>query len=210
MATRPYSALLQSLAVDLAPQAKRRKVETTTQNSVVETRERDPLASTTGDDVDEVEEAEEGPETATEGLLEEDDPDTEDSSDPFVVHFADPDENVLSKRLKALQKNQWTTQKYSVSKIGKAIAGIPDDIQAKDSAMPVAIPGPASLKLKQKLAGSFMKQNPTFDSLEQAIVPCLFDYHDLLFCERTPSNSERLRRLTCLHAINHVFKYVSG
>lgn len=209
MTTRPYSALLQSLAVDLAPQAKRRKVETTTQDNVVETHDRDPLVSTPADDVDEVEEAEEGPETATEGLLEEEDPDMEDSSDPFEAHFADPDENILSRRLKALQKNKWMTQKLSVPGIGKAVTSIPYDLQAKNLAIPTALPGPASLKLKQKLASIFVKQNPVFDSLERVIAPCLFDYHDLLFCERTPANSNRLRRLACLHAINHVFKYVS-
>ena len=208
MTTRPYSALLQSLAVDLAPQAKRRKLETTTQSGVVETREGDPLVATPEDDVDEVQEAEEGPETAIEVLSEEEDYDTEDSSDPFEAHFADPDDNILSKRLKALQKNMWTTQKLSVPGIGKAITSIPDDIQVKDVTMPAAIPGPSCLMLKPKLAGSFVKQNPIFDSLEQAISPCLFDYHDLLFCERTPVNSDRLRRLACLHAINHVFKYI--
>ena len=34
----------------------------------------------------------------------------------------------------------------------------------------------------------------------------LFDYRDLLFCARRVSNSENLRRLYCIHALNHVLR----
>ena len=34
----------------------------------------------------------------------------------------------------------------------------------------------------------------------------LSSYQDLLFCDRSPQNAKDLRKLTCLHALNHVFK----
>jgi U3 small nucleolar RNA-associated protein 25 len=157
-------------------------------------------------DLDQVEEAEEGPETAIEGRLEEDDNDVQDPLDPFETHFADPDDNILSRRLKALEKQSWTTQKSQISKIGKAVISIPDDGRSEGITVPGALSGPGNLKLKHKLAGSFTKHTTTFDPLEQVLAPCIFNYHDVLFCERTVSNAEQLRRLTCLHAINHVFK----
>ena len=39
-----------------------------------------------------------------------------------------------------------------------------------------------------------------------SIASRIFNYQDLLFCDRTPPNASELRSLTCLHAINHIFK----
>jgi U3 small nucleolar RNA-associated protein 25 len=159
-------------------------------------------------DVDQVEEEEEeGPANAVDGAFEEDEQETEDASDPFEVRFANPDNNLLSRRLKALEKRQWTIQKSSLPKVGKAIICVPDETGVGDSIMPAAISSPAGLKLKQKLAISFTKQITTFDPLEQSVAPFIFNYNDILFCERNPANSERLCRLTCGHAVNHIFKY---
>ena len=132
----------------------------------------------------------------------------EDSSDPFEAHFADPDDNVLARRLKSLEQSQWVTQKSSVLKFGKVIMSIPQKEDVKISALSNLVSGPAELKLKQKLASVMSKQRPEFDDLEKHITPSIFSYHDVLYCERRPTNSENLRRLACLHAINHVFKFV--
>jgi U3 small nucleolar RNA-associated protein 25 len=202
---KPYAALLQSLAVSSQPPAKRRKLDTDNHGVEKGDQENDD-EQVDVDDLDRVDEDEEGPETATEGLLEDDEDEAEDPSDPFELHFADPDENILTARLKAIQEKKWTTARPQMSKIGKAIIAIPGEQQLKDVTLPASIAGPASLKLKQKLATSFNEKATTFDTLEQTIAPCLFNHQDLLFCERTPANSERLRRLACLHATNHVFK----
>jgi U3 small nucleolar RNA-associated protein 25 len=109
--------------------------------------------------------------------------------------------------LKALKSQHWTTQKSPLPKVGKAIICIPDETAVSDPITPAVISSPAGLMLKQKLAISLAKQITTFDLLEQSIVPFIFNYNDILFCGRTPANSERLRRLTCVHAVNHIFKY---
>ena len=196
---------MQSFSTESAPQVKRRKLEHDAglKSVEIETDDRDNVSGV-NDELDHVVEEEEGPETATEGQIEEDDG-PEDATDPFETHFADPDDNVLTKKLNSLQKNEWAFQKASLSGVGKAVIGMPQKEVIK-SYGGSPIPGPNDLKLKQKLASVINRQRPSFDTLESQIAPYIFGYHDILFCERSPQNSESLRRLACLHAVNHVFK----
>lgn len=161
----------------------------------------------TVDDADEVEEPEEGPETATEGLLEDED-ELKDASDPFEAHFADPDDNILATRLKSLEASHWTTQKSSIPRFGNVVMAMPQDEHSKTGMMLSPRSGPSELNLKQKLIGVTSKHRPDFDVLEKNITPSIFGYQDLLYCERSPKNSDSLRRLICLHIVNHVFKFV--
>jgi U3 small nucleolar RNA-associated protein 25 len=201
-AVKPYAALLQSLAVDSAPAAKRRKLDSSAAQEQIKLAEEDEEVEP-NNDVDKVEEAEEGPETAIHGV---EDEDVEDATDPFEAHFANPDDNVLSRRLKNLKMNKWSTQKISLPKLEKAVIGLPENEISKEAALPPVVHNPAGLKIKQKLVRPITKLKPTFDSLEQTMAASIFAYRDILFCERTTSNSESLRRLACLHAVNHVFK----
>jgi U3 small nucleolar RNA-associated protein 25 len=125
--------------------------------------------------------------------------------DPFDAHFADPDENLLKARLQSLQKGTWSQQRFT-TKTGKVIAAIPESENSEGLAEIASLSGPKELKLKQKLAVAMSKQRPDFDNLEKTIAAHMFSYKDLIFCERSPTNSEKLRRLACLHAVNHVFK----
>ncbi len=134
-----------------------------------------------------------------------DEEDEEDSSDPFEAHFATPDSNVLIRRLKALEQKQWTTQKKPLSKTTKAAFSMPEKEETKASE-PASISGPNELKLKQKLANTMANLRPKFNDLEKSIAPLIFGYQDILYCQRTTVNADSLRRLTCLHAINHIFK----
>jgi U3 small nucleolar RNA-associated protein 25 len=204
---------MQSLASESGPVTKRRKLD-----HVQEAKEPKPQEDNSHqqkadaededvEDADHVEEVEEGPETATDGLLQ-DDEDLEDASDPFESHFADPDDNLLSQRLKSLQQNKWNTDKIVLPAAGKAIISVPESDDPKSLVTPTSISGPEELKLKEKLARVIMKQRPSFDALEKNIAPLIFNYQDVLFCDRRPSNAENLRRLTCLHAVNHIFKSV--
>ncbi|TEY55727.1 hypothetical protein BOTCAL_0230g00200 [Botryotinia calthae] len=198
-AVKSYTALMQSFTRDSAPQAKRRKL------NVGKEEKEDEDADLMDEDTNEadlVDEEEEGPETATDGILEDDE---EDKADPFEAHFANPDDNILSKRLQHLEKGQWALRMSSLAKVGTAITSIPGDGEPR-AMKSMTISSPEGLKLKQKLANVIKKQRPTFDALEKSIAPLIFGYQDLLFTERNTSNAESLRRLTCLHAVNHVFK----
>ncbi|TGO69183.1 hypothetical protein BOTNAR_0014g00350 [Botryotinia narcissicola] len=198
-AVKSYTALMQSFTRDSTPQAKRRKLNVDKEEKEDEA----DLMDEDTNDADLVEEEEEGPETATEGVL--DDDDEEDKADPFEAHFANPDDNILSRRLQCLEKGQWALRMSSLAKVGTAITSIPGDGEPR-AMKAMTISNPDNLKLKQKLANVIKKQRPTFDALEKSIAPLMFGYQDLLFTERNTSNAGSLRRLTCLHAVNHVFK----
>jgi U3 small nucleolar RNA-associated protein 25 len=199
---------MQSLAAEnAAPKAKRRKLDHLSETTVVKDNEKNGQNELDiAEDVDRVDEAEEGPETATDGFLEGDEAEeAEDASDPFESHFANPNDNVLARRLKSVQLNQWSTQKLLLPKVGRALINIPQDEDTSKKS-PSSISGPGQLNLKQKLADIAQKLRPSFNDLEIAIAPLIFNYQDVLYCQRSPANSENLRRLTCLHAVNHVFK----
>jgi len=203
-----YAALMQSFSAESGPQAKRRRLDQTPELKAAENIE-DEDSDAVAEDSDEVEKPE-GPETATDSLLEEDQEDADDASDLFEAHFAHPDDNILARRLKSLEQNQWATQKLSIPKFGKVVISIPHKEDPKSSTLLKPMSGPAELKLKQKLASVMSKQRPEFDDLEKHIAPLMSSYQDVLYNERCPKNSENLRRLACLHAVNHVFKFVTA
>ena len=203
---------MQSLAIESGPHTKRRKLDHSQQGGDIEPK-RDlqndaELERVDAENADDVEEDEEGPETATDGLLQ-DDEDLEDASDPFESHFAAPERGILSQRLKSLRNNQWSTKKMVPPIDGKVVLSIPEPVDSTASVTPSPISGPENLKLKQKLSGAFIKQQTSFDELERSIAPFIFNYQDVLFCSRHPGNAESLRRLTCLHVVNHIFKLVN-
>jgi U3 small nucleolar RNA-associated protein 25 len=184
---------------------KRRKIDTA-QEAGISSRTHEEVTFDALNEVDHVEEAEEGPELAVDGLLEEEQSDAEDILDPFEAHFARFNDDDVAGRLRAIQKDQWTTQKASISSLGKAMFSVPEATRGTEISLPEVISGPEELKLKQKLSVSIARQKPIFDPLEKSLAPCIFNYRDIFFCERTPLNSESIRRMVCLHAVNHVFK----
>ncbi|KAF2108157.1 U3 small nucleolar RNA-associated protein 25 [Lophiotrema nucula] len=204
MSTAFYSLLQtfqQSSAAKDKPRKKRRKLE---------------HIATTADDEDEIqeqleeEEAEEAAdsdvveETAAEPLAVDDEEDDEDQADPFEVHFANPDDNKLSRRLKAVAENQWATEKLSITGGGRCLFQAPE-LGQKVSSRP-KVKSTQDIKLKNKLAAHAQEVLGSFSELEQVVAPSVFDYHDILFGGRTVKNAKRLRDMTCLHALNHIFK----
>ncbi|KAF9882367.1 duf1253 domain-containing protein [Colletotrichum karsti] len=211
--TRPYMALLQGFTESSEPSAKRRKLEsgkpegapqTTAESSGDEDDDEDEGGEAGEKDVDRVDEEEEDPsadiaEEAEEG----DGEDDVDATDPFDHHFATPEETAYTKKVKAIQKNGWTFQR-TMSKISKAVVTYPEGSDAPS--IPSPISSLESLKLKQKLKESASKKITSLSTLQQAMAPVLFNYNDVLYDNRDVKNSESLRQLVCLHAVNHVFK----
>ncbi|KAI1773500.1 DUF1253-domain-containing protein [Hypoxylon cercidicola] len=206
--TRPYLALMQSLSKGSAPQAKRRKLDhQPTEDKSSAKPEQEDVAIVDEDeerDIDHVEEPEEGPETEI-VADDDDDDDIPDSSDPFETHFVNPDQDLLQKRLKGIQANEWI-QSHTEQNGWRLIRNLPGKDPSGSTTLPGPIPGPSSLNLKSRLAETASRKRPTFDKLEQVLYPLTFAYNDLLFCARTTKNAENLRRMACLHSVNHVFK----
>jgi U3 small nucleolar RNA-associated protein 25 len=205
---RPYMSLMRSLVESAPPKSKRRKLDhkeaqETPQQQIKEEqpKEKDRDGNS---DVDHVEEPEETPEEAAveEDLFDEDD--DLDASDPFETHFADPDDTLVSPRLKAIKEGQWQ-MKRTVQNTWRLFINTPGTGNA-DAQLPKSMSGPADLKLKRKLQESISKKWTAFDQVETLLAPLIFNQLDTLFCERTLSNSANLRRMACLHALNHVFK----
>lgn len=210
--TQPYMSLMRSLVENAPHKAKRRKLDHTPaeQKDVPQPEPASAPAEATdgneeGDrDVDLVEEPEEDPANASpEDLFDEDD--DLDSSDPFEVHFADPKEEQLQPRLRAIQEGKWRMERVATQST-RVFFHSPDTGDAGEQSLPAAVTGISNLKLKKRLHNTMAPKHANFDPVEQTITPLLFNYQDLLYCNRTVSASQSIRRMACLHALNHIFK----
>ncbi|KAK6435438.1 rRNA-binding ribosome biosynthesis protein utp25 [Oleoguttula sp. CCFEE 5521] len=125
--------------------------------------------------------------------------------DPFEVHFANPDDNELTSRLRDAQAGKWKVEKHRVYRDGLLSVAFPDCVSS--AAVVVGRHMSVSdLPLKQKLVDTARKHLGKFDDIQRVILPHLFEYRDLLISDRTPSNAGGLRNLACVHALNHVLK----
>jgi len=195
-------ALMMSFAESTALKAKRRKLE----HSETQPRREPENPAAEEDppgDIDVVDAQEDEEDIIAEDLSDDDD-EQPDASDPFETHFADPNENNVAERLKAIKNNEWAVKKIASASV-RTVLTLPKT-GVDDSSSTPSYTGPSDLNIKSKLRDEISSQRPKFDQLEQRVASLLFQYHDTLFCERTVENAERLRRLACLHAVNHVFK----
>lgn len=208
---RPYMALLQSFNESSAPKAKRRKLEhQEVPDQAVNESDSDEQSSEGSDeegsvkDVDRVEEAEEDAAAEVDEEPEDDDSeDEEELTDPFDVHFAHADEDLVAKRVKAVQASDWST-KRALMQSWRATVMYPSSDSGPEVPKPVT--GIDGFKLKQKLKETAERKIGNLDAVHRNLSPLIFDYRDVLHCDRSARNSEQLRQLTCLHALNHVFK----
>lgn len=204
---RPYLALMKSFTDNPVNKAKRRKLAHT--ESRAEPSDVPDVASTE-DESHEVDRADDVDEEPDEGSADDisDDEDQVDTSDPFETHFAEPNESEIGTRIKALQSNAWTSTKSATAKSRTVFTQPRVGADGDGKALPsVLASGPSDLTLKHKLQESMSTLRPEFDGLEQRVAPLLFQYYDTLFCGRDVESAEILRRLACLHAVNHVFKF---
>ncbi|KAI9712558.1 MAG: rRNA-binding ribosome biosynthesis protein utp25 [Candelaria pacifica] len=209
---RPYSALLQSLVPNVAsekPRRKRRKIEHEVLSATDDHDEQrnqfaePPIESPGVDRVVEPERDEEQLPEETDGAeyIERD----EDASDPFEVHFANPDDNDLSRRIQAVTKGTWARTIVTYHGVQASELAYPDTGSSAFLAHDIW-PTVKDFKLKRKLVGPSRTSMPHFSSMEGTLAPYIASYQDVLFCHRSHENAESLRKLTCLHALNHIVK----
>jgi U3 small nucleolar RNA-associated protein 25 len=198
--TRPraYNLLLESFGQDVEVEErsrKRRKVERDRSASVASVvREED--SSDAGEEADDIDDKE---------GLQVDFDDDEDASDPYEAHFANPGEDELAQKLKAVAANQWSTARQQFGAVGKCSVCMPGagiELQNLSTSM---LSGEA-VKLKKKLLPVAEKLFSELDSTQKPFASNIFAYRDVLFGGRTVQNASMLRKLTCLHALNLVFK----
>ena len=211
-----YMSLMKSLSDSAPHKAKRRKLDhsTTEEKPQIAAPAKDEQGSDSEEDEDEeakdIDMVDEQEETAGEvdvdELFDDEDEDELDGSDPFDQHFDSPDSEAVSRKIKAIQQNKWRIERQVAN--GTRIQLNTPDVGESESRLPQPVSGIADLKLKQKLRESLSDKRAKFDAVEQAIAPLLFNYHDMLYCNRTVAGAKSVRRMACLHALNHIFKYV--
>jgi U3 small nucleolar RNA-associated protein 25 len=199
---QPYASLMRSLLATSEPPKKRRRTEA--KRTGPETVGVDDGKDAIHEDIDFVDEIDDAAADIADHVSDEEDDDA-DVLDAFQTHFADPDEALVSNRLKVIKLLQWKQGKAVISD-ARVVFSVPSDSNGQEVAFPRPISGPAVLNLKRRIADTARSMQPTFDSTESLIATFLFGYQDLLFCDRKLSNAESLRRLASLHAVNHVFK----
>ncbi|KAK4496140.1 hypothetical protein PRZ48_012119 [Zasmidium cellare] len=194
---KAYSQLLESFHQDAEPgerKAKRRKIEV--EEAVVDEEQEieDALVENEGEEQDDEADASDNEE-----------PDS--ASDPFEIHFANPDENELSQRLQAIQANEWKTEKSTIGKDVARSTSVPSC--AKHGIVPKkGIKNTSDLPLKERLARNVKTTGATLltSELERSVGSHVFDYQDVMLGNRTTSNAAALRSMASLHAVNHILK----
>ncbi|KAK6007897.1 hypothetical protein QM012_004711 [Aureobasidium pullulans] len=207
---RAYNALLQSFQQESdEPRRKRRKIEQTPKDD--ESDEEEEAASDVAYDVsgsqdgaqDEEQADEESDADIEQDESDDDNEDDEDPTDPFDQHFASPEANNLTQRLKSITDNQWRSEKLKVLKDGSLTISLPESAPASSRKPLKSV---SQLKLKQRIAEPATKHIGTFSELGQAIAPSIYAYQDMLCGARTVENASELRHMAALHALNHVYK----
>ena len=140
----------------------------------------------------------------------EDDPDDDgrDPSDPFEVHFSSISSDILARGINDVVASNFTRSRcsfthYLNASVVQPASEIMPFVQAE--AMNTLTANHAMfLKARVRPAATELLERADMDM--KSLSRLLFEYRDLLFCTRTVSNSESLRRLYCMHALNHVLK----
>ncbi|KAL6715058.1 rRNA-binding ribosome biosynthesis protein utp25 [Lecanora helva] len=195
--TQPYSALLQSLngvTTPGAPARKRRKLEK--DDTLIRECE-SPKA-----DLDKVEEVEETEDFGADDV--ENDEESHDY-DPFSEHL-DPTAESLETKIEAVRQDKWTTNKARWDSNWSCVSKVPQTVDASHRTDSLCGFDIEALSLKQKLKNLARTHIPTFDKLTENLALPIFRYQDILFPYRTLDNCDTLRKLTSLHALNHILK----
>lgn len=196
---KAHSQLLQSFQQDAETgerRSKRRKVEEV-EESVAADEEQEMVDAL----------AENGEEEQDGQEAQNDVEDQDDASDPFEVHFANPDENELSQQLQAIQASDWKVEKGMIGKDTSISTSTPTC--AKHGGLrKTAIKNATDLPLKERLARNVTKiSTPLLSSeIQQRVAAHLFEYQDIVLGSRTPRNAASLRSMASLHAVNHILK----
>jgi U3 small nucleolar RNA-associated protein 25 len=93
----------------------------------------------------------------------------------------------------------------SVSKGWKQVWNLPSTLEAQDQDKS-QLRSTRDMKLKQKLKDRAESVIPQLSGEMSLVASPIYNYQDVLFCDRTTKNVPQLRSLTALHALNHVLK----
>lgn len=126
-------------------------------------------------------------------------------SDPFETHL-NRENSYLKKLVSEASQRQWHRtrgQRDALGRVERFHLGSVSDAKAPIEPMGKSL---HDLRLIKRLQDSMASKEPKLSKLENLMAPVVFGYQDLLFCRRTAENSGQIRRATCLHVLNHIYK----
>lgn len=126
------------------------------------------------------------------------------SSDPYYWHFINGFPDVAS-RLAAVKTDSWTFIKLSSEEDLCIRVDVPKTANAK-STFDGNSPLPNNLWLKCRLFKYYEAMEAPVDVHQSQLSKYLFRYYDILYGSRITSTANSLRFISCLHALNHVYK----
>jgi U3 small nucleolar RNA-associated protein 25 len=201
---RPYNTLLQSLNVSLDQQDHPRKRQKTNHHKLETSIKaiEDPKPHDDDHLGEVVEDIEEPQDEIDENSYESDE--DEEQTNIFQKHFENQDTEYLESRISSLQTSGWTYQKHSFGKTGKCTSYTPNNTTFEKLSPDLKVY--VALNLKSRLQETSNRILDSYGETERLLLPYIFSYRDILFGARTVKNSENLRSLMAIHAVNHVFK----
>ncbi|MCJ1403468.1 rRNA-binding ribosome biosynthesis protein utp25 [Xylographa trunciseda] len=161
-----------------------------------------------GKDPDFVEEAEEAGNISADGLDDDDifEPEDDDSHDYFHKHFTAVDEKALVLCTKDTADLSWITRRSVVQPVWKLSSASYKSLSIVPELTTKTMFTTKDFQLKHRLQTRAKQAIPSMNGLNGILASSIFKYQDLLFCDRLPTVASDIRTLTCLHALNHIFK----
>ncbi|EEP80923.1 conserved hypothetical protein [Uncinocarpus reesii 1704] len=211
---KPYNVLLQLLNASedsIGPAKKKRKLKHKEKNVKQQTEATKEASPGKGDldlqddlDVKEAENTESDNEQVENDEAEGSEDEADSGSDPFEIHFSQPDEAQLSKRIEATSQ-KWRTSRQTLP-AGMRFTAVYPDVGEEQNLHRASLHSPKDLTLKRKLSEAASVHLPQFDAPNTSVAPYLFGYYDMIYGGRTTGNAAKLRDMYCLHALNHIIK----
>ena len=122
--------------------------------------------------------------------------------DPYEKHFATISEQDLKTAVEEVVEKHWETFTSTVNPDIRRTSvwrkHHPPKFRNLSSAQDIS--------LKQRLVHAATVVLSTTSDKERTVAASIFDYTDILYGCRNIKNASRLRDISCLHALNHVFK----
>ena len=141
--------------------------------------------------------------------------------DPFITQFEPSDETELARQISSVKNDSWYSAKgvkestWSSSfkyPVGSKPAlsyepKKPWSTQELNVRLSLGNSNITNLaQLKQKLKEPAARLLLPLNDLSRNLTMSIFDYQDVLFANRSPGNAEDVRKLACLHILNHITK----
>lgn len=216
-APNSYLTLLQSLNTRTnsgEPAAKRRKIEAASRSNKSTTESKTPTGNS-NIEVEDIATESQGQDNEEEQDLEEDgkledelgeDVDSEDEehilNDPFEQHYTIVTEQATKDAASQVDGKDWQIQSSTSESEIRSTRFLRKGTTSKTRVVKSA----KDLFLKQRLKEQGTKLTSTLSTDQKVVAADLFNYNDVIYGYRNLENATQLRDMSCLHALNHVFK----